>query len=404
MNSKKSAFCVVIIVVILFGVTTTGCSVLNNEDKAIIEVPVITATENIDGTQAEALSFGYSWKDGDDGAVADGIPVWQGEYADENILMIDGEMGQNMITLSAEGLTSASYAIYLPDGTVYDDGTRSVVSSLSPRLWWSSNHSSMGIIAPFEPGEYFYELTLVWEKNELQVTYGIKLVMTGQRNSYDNALDVVWDHYNDALSASHKGTEVLPGLEHAGECYVFDVELQNGLVRVAVSKGQGSFFEYSNDLWISFLAASEWSNAVFTRVETPSGCLDFAVKHMDNPSLLAVSSIQYIPAWSIDSNDELVSFVKEALDAALLISEEQLNTLAYEADFFDNNLLVILHLSEPSGSIRHEITSISLSDGQMNIEIQRIIPEIRTDDEAVWLCVVEIPKDKACGSYIAYYG
>jgi len=404
MNSKKLALWVYAIAMMLVGIVITGCAKHNVNDIPNKEIPTITAVEKIDSTKATALSFGYSWTDGKNGAVADGTPVWQGEYSDENTLVIDGEMGQNVITLSAEGIASASYAIYLPDGKVYDDGTRTLFSSLSLRLWRSSNGSDMGIIAPFEPGEYVYELTLVWEKEKLQITYGIKIIMTGQRNAYDEALDVVWNHYDDAVSVSHKNTEILPNSEYAGECYVFDVELPDGIVRVAVSKEQSLFFKYSNDLWVEYLASAEWSSAAFTRIETPPGGFDFVLQYVDNPSLLTVSSVQYIPAWSIDSNDELVSFVKEAYDAALLIREEQQNTLAYEASFFDNNLLVILHLSEPSGSIRHEITSATLADGQMNIAIKRIIPEACTDDEAAWLCVIELPKDKACNSYIAYYG
>ena len=295
MKSKRLTFWVTVIVMMLVGVVITGCSkhdtndaqdyenpvitttenienpVITNTTKENIKIPVIIATENIDGASATALSFGYSWTDGKKGAVADGIPVWQGEYKDKNTLIIDGEMGQNTITLSAEasaiefaveGLASASYAIYLPDGTVYDDGTRSPLSSLSPRMWWTGNDSSMGIIAPFDPGEYVYELTLIWEKDELQVTYGIKLIMTGQRNAYDEALDVVWKHYNDAISVSLEGTETLRGSEYAGECYVFAAETPDGIVRVAVSKEQYILFEYIDDLWVEYAEyyaqAHEW--------------------------------------------------------------------------------------------------------------------------------------------------
>ena len=292
MKSKELTFWVIFILVMLVGVVITGCSkhdtnnVQDYENSVITttenienpvntaaenyEIPVIIATEKIDGASAATLSFGYSWTDSKNGAVADGIPVWQGEYTDKNTLIIDGEMGQNMITLSAEksakgpaveglaaeelaeGLAFASYVIYLPDGTVYDDGTRSPFSSLSPRLLWSINGSNMGIIAPFEPGEYIYELIMMWDNDKPQVTYGIKLIMTGQRNAYDEALDVVWKHYNGAVSVSLEGTEMLPGSEYAGECYVFAAETLDGIVRVAVSKEQYILFEYIDDLWIEY--------------------------------------------------------------------------------------------------------------------------------------------------------
>jgi hypothetical protein len=117
-----------------------------------------------------------------------------GEYAAENTLVIGGEGRQNMIALAAgkpmtaEKPVTASYVVYLPDGTVYDRGTREPYDFLGSRLYWTDDKSGIGLIAPFEPGEYIYEVTIGWETRSLNVTYGIKLIMTGERYSFTSHL------------------------------------------------------------------------------------------------------------------------------------------------------------------------------------------------------------------------
>ena len=91
---------------------------------------------------------------------------------------------------------------------------------------------------------------------ETEITYGIKVIVTGQRNAYDEALDIVWNHSPDALSVSFTCTETLPGAEYAGACYIFDVELPGGIERAAVSRAQGIFFTYSNNTWFAFTGAA----------------------------------------------------------------------------------------------------------------------------------------------------
>ncbi len=256
LNFKKPSRVIIVAAVALVAVLSVGLAVSRAGDETNYDIPDITATETIDGAQAKALRFGYSWYDGKNGVEADAIAPWQGEYADENTLVIDGEMGQNMIALSAEKPMTASYEIYLPDGTLYDKGTREVYDSLSPRLYWTGDKTGVGVVAPFEPDEYIYAVTIGWEKNDLKVTYGFKLVMTGKSNAYDEALNVIWNHHNDALSVSFTGVETLPDAEYAGDCYVFEVELPDGMKQVAVSKERGIFFTYSDGTWFAFTGAS----------------------------------------------------------------------------------------------------------------------------------------------------
>ena len=260
LNFKKPSRIIIIAAVTLVAALSVGLALNRAGGNTNFDIPDITATEMIDGAQAKALRFGYSWFDGKNGVVADAIAPWQGEYTDENTLVIDGEMGQNSIALSAEKPMTASYVIYLPDGTVYDNGTREPHDSLSTCLRWTKDNA-ISIIAPFEPGEYIYEVTIGWKENDLKVTYGLKLVMTGKRNAYDEALHVIWNHHNDALSVAYKGLETLPDAEYAGDCYVFEAELPDGMVRAAVSKEHGIFFTYRDGTWFAYTGVAEWNGA-----------------------------------------------------------------------------------------------------------------------------------------------
>ena len=218
--TPQVAVVVFIGVLIASVVSITGCAAHRNNNPAENGSPVVFAVEDMSGQKATALSFGYSYSNGTQSVIACGVAVWQGEYKDENTLIIDGEIWQNSITLSVENAVNADGVIYLPDGTVYDDGIQSPMSSISPLLRRLDSGTGYVIIAPSEPGEYIIEVTISWEKDNLEVTYGIKLIVTGQYSEYEKAFSIVWNHYGDALSVVFVDTDILHYTEYAGECYV----------------------------------------------------------------------------------------------------------------------------------------------------------------------------------------
>ena len=65
----------------------------------------------------------------------------------------------------------------------------------------------------------------------------------------------------------------------------------------------------------------------------------------------------------------------------------------YDADFFENNYLLIIRLVEPSGSNSHKINKVQLDNGSLLISIARIVPEVGTCDVAGWHIIVEIGKE-----------
>ena len=68
----------------------------------------------------------------------------------------------------------------------------------------------------------------------------------------------------------------------------------------------------------------------------------------------------------------------------------------YNDDFFKLNYLVLVEITENSGSNRHEVESIG-SNG--DITIKRIVPEIGTADMAQWCIIIELDADFVPGQF-----
>ncbi len=72
----------------------------------------------------------------------------------------------------------------------------------------------------------------------------------------------------------------------------------------------------------------------------------------------------------------------------------------YDEAFFEKNDLILVVLEEPSGSYRHEVTSVDLFGSLLNRvvyfiqpNIRRIVPSVGTDDMANWHIIIEIDKE-----------
>lgn len=222
-------------------------SLYDSSEHDII-IPELIATDYITGQQAKLQSFGYSVSKKGEELIACGIALWQAEYESDETLVLDGENGQNQILLTPQGFSVHQYKIYLPDGTVYDDGTRTRYDSLNPRVMQSDQ--GICLIAPFQAGEYFYEIELAWPEKDLAVTYGLKVVMTGKESSYDIAVSKIFERYgegNPLIAASVVDSFTLANAESSKSImkyYVFEVEnLTDGSKRVAVSTDGKTMYE-----------------------------------------------------------------------------------------------------------------------------------------------------------------
>lgn len=66
----------------------------------------------------------------------------------------------------------------------------------------------------------------------------------------------------------------------------------------------------------------------------------------------------------------------------------------YADSYFEKNYLILVALQEPSGSNRHEIRQVIVDFGEQDTEIwlDRIVPEVGTDDMAQWHLFVELER------------
>ena len=107
-------------------------------------------------------------------------------------------------------------------------------------------------------------------------------------------------------------------------------------------------------------------------------------------------------SYVIESLEELEEYIKTNMDVYGLHHKEKVyedTTIGfvdaveeYDEEFFKEKTLVIVLLTESSGSIRHKVTSASVKDGTMEIKIERKVPEIGTCDMAGWHVLVETEK------------
>ena len=66
----------------------------------------------------------------------------------------------------------------------------------------------------------------------------------------------------------------------------------------------------------------------------------------------------------------------------------------YNEEFFNNSSLVLVFLSENSGSISHKVKSVKINDGVVDLTVKRKTPEIGTYDMAEWTFFIELTKNE----------
>lgn len=71
---------------------------------------------------------------------------------------------------------------------------------------------------------------------------------------------------------------------------------------------------------------------------------------------------------------------------------DQYKSDKYDEDFFKTKALIVVGLRETSGSVRHEVKKVTKEDNKINVQIERIVPEIGTADMAEWEIYIEVNK------------
>lgn len=75
----------------------------------------------------------------------------------------------------------------------------------------------------------------------------------------------------------------------------------------------------------------------------------------------------------------------------------------YGPEYFDCKSLIVLMLLETSGSVRHHVANVAMySNNVVNVELERIVPEIGTDDIACWYIFVEVDAQLPDDTYVCH--
>ena len=150
-----------------------------------------------------------------------------------------------------------------------------------------------------------------------------------------------------------------------------------------------------------------WAEFTVTRVGDTSGdvkktFVDFTPQYVRTNGYH--EDVEYPVVKTIRSVDELNAYYTANKDKYNLerrsdpASDSTIGFLdavdKYTAEYFENQILVMVLLEEGSGSIRHNVDNVKHgSDGKLYISIRRDVPEAGTDDMAEWHILIEPEKD-----------
>lgn len=109
------------------------------------------------------------------------------------------------------------------------------------------------------------------------------------------------------------------------------------------------------------------------------------------------TGIAGLPIFKMDTLSELNAFVTKANGYKYIWNSFNEVADKYDEAFFEDNTLLLIYVGEGSGSIRHKVWNVTRKGQKLNVEIERIVPEVGTCDMAGWLITVELRKMDIAG-------
>ena len=127
---------------------------------------------------------------------------------------------------------------------------------------------------------------------------------------------------------------------------------------------------------------TEWLNDIHMIENLPS--VDFDAQYIRAGSKKELSA--YPAVKIIRSANEMSRYLKNETH----MSEELVSACQkYDADYFKEQILIIVLLEEGSGSVRHEVEKVGSDNTHAVIQIKSIAPEVGTCDMAWWHILIE---------------
>ena len=116
-----------------------------------------------------------------------------------------------------------------------------------------------------------------------------------------------------------------------------------------------------------------------------------------NSNTFYESKVQHLPIFKFDTLAEFERFKGAIGDEHLNGSYNEMpsfneNTARYDAEFFEDNSLMLVYVRASSGSYRFDVHSVYQKDDAFCVHIEQTnSPEVVTDDMAGWFITVAVP-------------
>ncbi len=140
--------------------------------------------------------------------------------------------------------------------------------------------------------------------------------------------------------------------------------------------------------------------ALFSRVGYSQNGTDIINKFAEKAIYTPNSGTEKNPVIRFDSKEKLDSFIDAARKPFGFGGEWENghsfleNTKGYTEEFFEDKSVILVNLSEPSGSFRHKVNSVTKKNGIAKISISTVIPEPPyTEDVGIWFITIAVDKD-----------
>lgn len=145
--------------------------------------------------------------------------------------------------------------------------------------------------------------------------------------------------------------------------------------------------------------------AAFVRADGTGEGLHTLFPLLENGDTLYLSSAQHLPVIKLDSPLLLQDFMQRvSADDQFFPLDSEFDGAAFtesvahcDEAFFQENTLLIVYITEGSGSVRHEISALNIENGTVFVGVRRLVPEVGTADMAGWFAVLEVPNELLVG-------
>lgn len=171
-------------------------------------------------------------------------------------------------------------------------------------------------------------------------------------------------------------------------------------IRDAIGKGKVTIADLDK-FDIAYYAQPKANNIDFTaefyRVDG-YGHTDLLMPFADNAAIISGSESGHLIISYFEGTNKLTRFIKDTgkgyqFDMNYYGGQTFNEGIKkYDEAYFKDNALLIVHIEEGSGSIRHAVSSVTLNDYRLEVKIERTVPEVGTCDMADWFAVIEVKK------------